>query len=1101
MANCTALLQCGGLPLAPRAPFAVLHYLPMRRAGSFCLSLLLLTGCAAKRPHIAATDLVERASGPSVKSEDADEEEEREREREDNPDAAAEFYVLKRAAPGSPLPVERYAAAQEHALRMPQYSIASRRFIAASGKTLGARSINLGSWQALGPGNVGGRTRALAIHPTDPAIMYAGTVGGGVWKTTDAGNSWKPLSDLLPSIGITTLAMDPQNPDTIYAGTGEWYTGSSRGDSIRGLGIFKTIDAGSTWTQLATTNNASFYYVNKLVVSPSNSKHLYAATYGGVWSSLDAGITWRRTFDRVAPFTGCQDVVIRSDQSSDYVFAACGARQSPLASAIFRNTNAADPLSKWEQVLTAPNMDRTSLALAPSNQSIIYALSATSETGEFQGGLLAVYRSSSNGDADSWEVRASRADENRVNRVLLTNPREANADICSSGTATYSNQGTYDNVIAVDPLNPDIVWAGGIDVFRSDDGGRNWGIAAFWQASAPLLVHSDVHVLTFAPGYNGNDNQTLFAATDGGVYSTSNALAETASGERAACSPYPTKVEWKSLNHGFAATQFYHGAVYPGGAAYAGGSQDNGTNRGSDADGSDSWRRLVSGDGGFFAIDPTDPNLVYGESQGLSFVRSVNGGASLATATRGITEPASNFQFITPFVLDPAEPKRLYIGGRTLWRSTDGAANWTEASATIGTTNGSISSIAVAPSDPDRMVFGTSTGLVYRNSAALSASRTTVWESALPRTGYLSRLTFDPGNADIVYATYSQFKTTASQRHVYKSTDGGASWTGIDGSGDTAIPDIPVFALIVDPQNTNTLYVGSDLGVFVSLDGGNTWARDDNPFANAVTETLVLDRSAGSTTLYAFTHGRGVWRTTIPGSGEACKYAVTPASANVPAFGETLAFKVSTGDGCGWSAYPTSGFTVQSPAGGVGAGTFTVVTGQNANAQPKNGTINVQNTAIAVQQGAALAASGNDERATAFAFGPLPAVVIQNTSNASESADDPVHTCTRSRDSKTAWFRLTAEDTGTLRLSFRSSRLDNGADSGVVLAVYNAAGTETTCSILPQGTQLITTRTLSLPIKAGDALVVEIAATVANAAAGALALPGNLTLAAAIVQP
>src|SRR5262249_21272948 len=151
-----------------------------------------------------------------------------------------------------------------------------------------------------------------------------------------------------------------------------------------------------------------------------------------------------------------------------------------------------------------------------------------------------------------------------------TNPQGGFADICSNGTTkkSWSNQGNYDNAIAVDPMNPDVVWVGGVDLFRSDDGGRNWGIAAFWELEngQPQGAHADQHVIVFHPGYNGADNQTLFAASDGGIYRTDNALASTATGSRAGCSPFTTSVVWRTMNHGYAVTQFYHGSVYPGGS-------------------------------------------------------------------------------------------------------------------------------------------------------------------------------------------------------------------------------------------------------------------------------------------------------------------------------------------------------------------------------------------------------------------------------------------------------------------------------------------------------------------------------------------------------
>src|SRR6478736_4296586 len=141
-----------------------------------------------------------------------------------------------------------------------------------------------------------------------------------------------------------------------------------------------------------------------------------------------------------------------------------------------------------------------------------------------------------------------------------------------------------------------------------------------------------------------------------------------------ACAPFSSTIHWTSLNNGYAVTQFYHGSVYPGAAVYVGGTQDTGTVRGSDAAGALDWRPPIGGDGGYTAIDPTDPNIWYGETTALSLRKTINGGAAFTTSTRGITELSANFLFITPFVMDPSEPKRLYIGGRTLWRTNDAAA-------------------------------------------------------------------------------------------------------------------------------------------------------------------------------------------------------------------------------------------------------------------------------------------------------------------------------------------------------------------------------------------------------------------------------------------
>src|ERR1051326_2942584 len=243
-----------------------------RRAFSTLAPILALTmvlaGCATIHRHTTAAQAATQITPAVAVAQESP--------AEDSADEAASFYLLKRTG-GAELPVERMLEARRHAHTMPLYSLASRSFVRRGSVGASAHDLAIGTWQPLGPGNIGGRTLALAIRPDDPNTMYAGSAGGGVWKTTDGGQSWNPLTDLLPSLAITKLAMDPQNPDTLYAGTGEWYTNSQRGDSIRGAGIFKTTDGGATWNQLpgtvsaAVTNN--FYYVNKIIVSPNNSQH------------------------------------------------------------------------------------------------------------------------------------------------------------------------------------------------------------------------------------------------------------------------------------------------------------------------------------------------------------------------------------------------------------------------------------------------------------------------------------------------------------------------------------------------------------------------------------------------------------------------------------------------------------------------------------------------------------------------------------------------------------------------------------------------------------------------------------------------------------
>lgn len=776
--------------------------------------------------------------------------------RYDKPKEAQAYYVQKRAPLGrSSLPVERYGAASQHMRQMKRYSSATRSIRAFSAREFEMRAAAaqepfLGAWEALGPGNVGGRTRAMLIDPDNANIIYAAGVAGGVWKTTNGGVSWSALTDLIANLAVNSMAMSPQNPSVIYAGTGEGYFNLGL---VRGDGIFKTTDGGATWSQLSSTANKSdFHYVNDLVVSHNNAQVVYAATRAGVFRSNDGGAVWTQV-QASAVNGGCLDLAIRTDQDPDHVFAACGTFERAT---VFRSTDGGD-IGTWESELSEASMGRTSLAIAPSDEDTIYALSASIAPGQFEDGLHAVFRSTDGGD--TWTEQVRNNDAVKLNTVLLTNPLFAFASECSFSVDSFFNQGWYDNVIAVDPLDPNVVWAGGIDLFRSDDGGVNWGLASYWWNSAvPQYVHADQHAIVFHPNYNGTTIGQMFVGTDGGVFRTNNARAATATGPQASCNPSNASAQaWTSLNNGYGVTQFYHGAVYPDGSTYFGGTQDNGTIRGSQVAGVNAWTEIHGGDGGFVAVDPNNTNILFAELLGGIIQKSTDGGSVFTQASTGITESTNNFLLIAPFEMDPGNSNILWTGGAFMWRTTNQAESWEQASPFLPGVK-SLSAVAISSQNSDVVIAGTSDGYTASTRSALSANSATVWaESPAAANHFISSLAFDPQDDQIVYATVSSFGTD----HVLKSTDTGSSWVAIDRRNEAdGIPDIPVHSIVIDPSDTRRLYVGTDLGVFVSTDDGQTWMVENSGFANVVTEKLVLNTHNGVNTLYAFTHGRGVFR-------------------------------------------------------------------------------------------------------------------------------------------------------------------------------------------------------------------------------------------------
>ncbi len=985
------------------------------------------------------------------------------------PGAAAEYYLQKRALDGKlELPANRYLEAREQVKRMRHVSLATGR-MANSKATQAERQISLGAWRELGPANIAGRARALVFDPTTPTTMYVGAAAGGVYKSTDAGLNWKPVGDILPNMAVNSLAIDPSTPEILYAGTGE---GFGNINAVRGAGIFKTTDGGLSWTPLqATQSNSGFWFVNKIVVSPASPNRVYAATNVGIFRSADGGITWQLALERNSPFDGCQDLVLRPDATSDYLFASCGRVSTPAT--IFRNT-AAEGDASWEAVLTNADMARSVIAVAASNPSIVYVLASSRVEGDFRDGFLAIFRSTANGDKDSWETRASNKDENRMNLGLLSNHVALYNDVCGGGPSAFANQGWYDIALAVDPTNPERLFSGGIDLMKSEDGGLNWGVASFWwpPRNFPTYVHADQHLIAFHPKYDGTSNQSVYFLNDGGIFRTDNPGARVGMRPIDTCSPVGTQMRFISLSRGMTTSQFYHGLPFPGGAAFAGGKQDNGTNRGSSALGVAGWQEIGGGDGGYVAIAPDDPNRIYLETTQLSLRRSTNG-LNFTNATRGITEPSANFLFITPFRMDPNNSRRLYIGGRSFWRTNDGADNWERVSQAIPL--GNISAMAIAPGNPDRVIFGTNTGRLYRSNTATTDNAESEWPFEFVRTnGYVSWLEFDPNNQDIAYATVSTFNNSSGEGHLFRSTDGGATWVRWDGAGDTGLPDLPAHSVAIDPANSDHLYVGTDAGIFASFDGGKTWAKEDAGFVNTMVESMNIVRENGVSTLYAFTHGRGAWAVNLAG-GEAvnCRFELEPV---VPssAIGDLARVRLNTAEECSWSVLPNSTWARVSPSTGKGPADLSVQFTVNASTFSRNSSFLIGDRSFVISQSAARPVAGNAEAAQAFTLPSLPFVGISNSRlfAAPNPEGSPVHSCTDSVDSRGNWFRFMAGFTGRIYLS-ASTASPLGGFGGNVLAVYEDDA-ERACE------KSNTQPEIRLAVEEGKTYLIRVAATGTN---------------------
>lgn len=477
------------------------------------------------------------------------------------------------------------------------------------------------NWEWLGPGNIGGRVRALAIHPTLPNTMWAGTAGGGIWWTTNGGNSWSPLSDFLPCLAVASLVFDPTNPSTLYAGTGELVGSNS---SIAGVGIFKSTTGGLTWTHLSAT--ATFDYVSSLAHHPTLSGVALAGTSLGVFRTTNGGATWPILFVpgdavRYVGYHPANPQIIGVGTSSNF----------------YMSTNGGTTWTRQTSGLPGkmPANPGDCVAAFPANFGKHVYVQAAS-TGH-KGNVLANWIYESRDSGQTWAP------------ILTTN-----AD-------------NWSNALWAAPNDTNLIVFGGFgDLRRSTNGTTSTWISDWTLYNAGLSAHGDQHAVVPHPGYNGTTNRTVFVANDGGVQKVNDILTVT------------TNSGWTNLANGLGCSQFFTGAVSPDGGIVMGGIQDMGTGMRGPGAGSLEWTMPGGGDGFHCAVDYLNTQRRYHSAQFLDIWRTTNGGASWSPATSGLVDHDSLWcDFAAPYEMSPHHPQTLVAGGASLWRTTNGAASWT----------------------------------------------------------------------------------------------------------------------------------------------------------------------------------------------------------------------------------------------------------------------------------------------------------------------------------------------------------------------------------------------------------------------------------------
>ena len=680
------------------------------------------------------------------------------------------------------------------------------------------KSSSSHEWRSIGPNNIGGRTLAIAIDPVQTDIIYAGSASGGLWKSTTAGrgaSAWQYVSTGFPVLGVGSIAIDTSDPKKIYIGTGEVYGYQQAFPGINyrttrgsyGIGILKTTDGGKTWTKSLDWSYNQKRGVQAVRIDPQNPNIIWAATTEGTYKSTDSGTTWLKVHSVIM----AMDIAINPDDPNT-VFVACGGLQS-AGHGIYRTKNGGSTWSKL--VIGLPNTfgGKAQLAISKSSPNIIWA---SIGNGYWRNAGTWLCKSTNNGD--SWST--------------ISTPDYASA------------QGWYSHYVGVHPTNPNIVIAAGqLGIYKSTSGGTNLQMKTEFvyprgtpppggPEGPPTYAHADNHAMVFHPA----NPDIIYFANDGGVWRSLDG------GET-----------FQSCNGGYQTTQFYNGfsTSQTDSLLSIGGFQDNWT---AVYEGSSSWRRVAAGDGSWTAIHPGNPNTIYASSQNLAIVKSNNRMESWFN----VRPPESDSEitaFIAPFVLSPSNPNTLYAGRSNIYKSTNGGSGWT-ITTTASTLQGNPAiAMAISTNTPDTVYVATAPqstkpGIFITTNGASSWQNIT---GNLPNR-YPLDIAVNPQNAAQVYVVFGGFGSS----HIFKSNNAGQSWIDIG----TGLPDVPTSAVVVDPEYPRHIYLGNDLGVFVSLDDGGSWQDFREGLPDAVI-TMDLSISPTNRKLRVATHGNGAYERSL----------------------------------------------------------------------------------------------------------------------------------------------------------------------------------------------------------------------------------------------
>ena len=636
------------------------------------------------------------------------------------------------------------------------------------------------AWTGAGGWNPGlGRINVITVDPSNSSTIYIGTPAGGLWKSMDNGDNWLPLTDKLAVLGVSAVAVDPTNSDVVYIGTGD----SDAGDTY-GIGLLKSIDAGATWELLSLNWDIQEYRkVTKIVINQQNPNIILAATNQGLWRTADGGIIWEmvRNGDirdlEIDPTNGNNVYA-----SSDIFFTSIDGGLT------FDNNSDGLPSSLI--------INRYSIAIAPSDPSIIYALAGNYYDDSFNG----LYKSVDFG----------------VNFILQSDTPNV---FCYAEDGNESGgQSWYDMALTVSPTDPNTIYIGGINVWKSADGGVAWEISSHWIYPNDYgYTHADIHTLEY---FNG----IFYCGSDGGIFESAD------EGEN-----------WENISEGLQISQFYRMAISEQDPyKILLGAQDNGMNLVNQ----NVYTHLLGGDGNGAAIDYTDDQILYTAYQLGSLQKSVDGGFSFIGIEDG---EQGEGNWVTPFVLDPFDHNILYAGYSDLWKYNSAEESWAQISENL---SGKLDYIEASPA-AEGTIYISSYNQIFRTQNGGEN-----WENinnGLPNL-FITSIESDPSNADKVWISFSGYN---DGEKVYVSENGGTTWENISGN----FPNIPANCVAYQEGINQGIYVGTDVGIYYKDNTLPNWITYMDGLPNVIVRQLQVDLA--NDRIVACTFGRGVWESDL----------------------------------------------------------------------------------------------------------------------------------------------------------------------------------------------------------------------------------------------